>query len=262
MSNFEQAITALDPQLFEKIPSQSTDHDKQSFLAIQLAVRNLLPQGYSYLEIGSYLGGSIQPHLVDERCQRIYSIDKRPTRQPDARGFDYTYLNNSTDRMLEKLREVAADKLEKVVTIDGDSRSIAPGMVTSEIDLCFIDGEHTDDAVLSDFKFCLEVLKPNGCIAFHDAQITYNGLADCVRHLEQSGRRFRAYTLPSIVFVIEIGDFPMHKEPAIFDRLTNSHQSYLYSLRDNDHYRRFANLYPFRTVRNFISRVRGGNVSQ
>jgi len=260
MSNFETAIAALDPKLFEKIPSQSTDHDKQSFLAIQLAVRNLKP-GYNYLEIGSYLGGSIQPHLVDDRCSRIYSIDKRPLQQPDARGFDCTYLHNSTERMLEQLRGVAPEKMDKLTTIDGDSSSLDPSVVTEKIDLCFIDGEHTDKAVMADFKFCLNVLNKDGCVAFHDAQITYNGLADCIGYLEQSNLVFRAYILPSIVFVIEIGDFPMHKEPAIFERLVNSHQSYLYSLRDNDRYRRFANKYPFRAVRNFISKVRGGNVS-
>jgi predicted O-methyltransferase YrrM len=261
MSNFEQAIAALDLRLFEKIQSQSTEHDKQSFLAIQLAVRNLRP-GYNYLEIGSYLGGSIQPHLVDDRCARIYSIDKRPLQQPDARGFDYRYLNNSTERMLEQLLEVAPEKMDKIVTIDGDSRSIKPDQISEKIDLCFIDGEHTDEAVLSDFKFCLGVLNKDGCIAFHDAQITYNGLANCIEHLQRTGISFRAYCLPSIVFVIEIGDFPIHNEPAIMERLLNNHESYLYSLQDNDHYRRFANLYPFRTVRNFISRVLGGNVSQ
>ncbi len=261
MSNFESAIAELDLNLFSKIDSQSTENDKRSFLAIQLAVRNLRP-GYKYLEIGSYLGGSIQPHLLDDSCARIYSIDKRPVKQPDARGFDYTYLNNSTERMLEKLRTVASDKMDKLVTIDGDSRSIDPAEIEEKVDVCFIDGEHTDAAVLSDFKFCLQVLNENGCIAFHDAQITYNGIASCVSHLEQTGAVFRAYCLPSIVFVIEIGDFPMHKEPAIFERLVNNHQSYLYSLQDNDRYRQFANKYPFRMVRNFISRVLGGNVSQ
>lgn len=261
MSNFEQAIASLDLNLFEKITSQSTEHDKQSFLAIQLAVRNLRP-GYNYLEIGSYLGGSIQPHLLDDRCAHIYSIDKRPLQQPDARGFDYTYRNNSTERMLEQLRDVAPDKMDKITTIDGDSRSLEPSAVSEKIDLCFIDGEHTDEAVLADFKFCLTALRDDGCIAFHDAQITYNGLATCIEYLEAEGVQFRAYSLPSIVFVIEIGAFPMHKEPCIFERLVNSHQSYLYSLQDNDHYRRFANKYPFRTVRNFISRVLGGNVSQ
>jgi len=261
MSDFEKAIADLDLDLFSKIDSQSTQNDKQSFLAIQLAVRNLRP-GYKYLEIGSYLGGSIQPHLLDDRCSKIYSIDKRPEKQPDARGFDYTYLNNSTERMLEKLRTVAADKMDKLVTIDGDSRSISPSEISEKIDLCFIDGEHTDEAVFSDFKFCLDVLDQNGCIAFHDAQITYNGIATCIDHLEQQGVKFHAYCLPSIVFVIEIGDFPLHNEPAIFERLVNNHRSYLYSLQDNDHYRKFANKYPFRAVRNFISRVLGGNVSQ
>src|SRR5436309_9076337 len=95
MADFDNAIAALDLSLFEKIESQSTDEDKRSLLACQSAVRDLRPE-YTYLEIGSYLGGSIQPHLVDERCKRIVSIDKRPPRQPDARGVDYEYLNNST----------------------------------------------------------------------------------------------------------------------------------------------------------------------
>jgi predicted O-methyltransferase YrrM len=261
MSSFEQAIIDLDLKLFEKINSQSTEDDKRSFLALQLAVRNLRPE-YTYLEIGSYLGGSIQPHLLDDRCRRIYSLDKRPPKQPDARGIDYRYLNNSTERMVENLRGVAPERMEKLITIDGDSRSIDPSLVTEKVDLCFIDGEHTDEAVIADFKFCLDVLNSNGCIAFHDAQITYNGVASCIAYLEQEGFRFNAYPLPSVLFVIEIGDFPIHYEPAIMDRLLKNHASYLYSLQDNDHFRRFANKYPFRTVRNFISRVLGGNVSQ
>lgn len=261
MSSFEQAITGLDLKLFEKINSQSTENDKRSFLALQLAVRNLRPR-FNYLEIGSYLGGSIQPYLLDDRCEHIFSVDKRPSRQPDARGFDYTYLNNSTERMLENLRAVAPQNLEKLTTIDGDSRSIDASQVTEKIDLCFIDGEHTDEAVVADFKFCLEVLNDDGCIAFHDTQITYNGVASCIDHLEQSGIAFHAYALPSVLFVVEVGDFPVHREPAIMDRLLKNHASYLYSLQDNDHYRRFANKYPFRTVRNFISKVLGGNVSQ
>lgn len=261
MSSFEQAIGDLDLKLFEKINSQSTEDDKKSFLALQLAVRNLRP-GYKYLEIGSYLGGSIQPHLLDERCDRIYSLDKRPPKQPDERGIDYRYLNNSTERMLENLRGVAPEKMEKITTIDGESRSVDASRVTDKIDLCFIDGEHTDEAVVADFKFCLSVLNADGCIAFHDAQITYNGIASCIEYLEQNGLTFNAYPLPSVLFIVEIGDFPIHREPAIMDRLLKNHGSYLYSLQDNDHFRRFANKYPFRTVRNFVSRVLGGNVSQ
>ena len=260
MSSFDQAIAALDLRLFEKIDSQSTEHDKRSLLALESAVRELRP-GYTYLEIGSYLGGSIQPHLLDDKCTRIYSLDKRPEQQPDARGFDYRYLNNSTERMLEKLRAVAPEKMEKLTTIDGDSSTIDPAAITEKVDLCFIDGEHTDRAVVSDFKFCLNVLADDGCIAFHDAQITYNGIADCIDILKQAGTKYRAYVLPHIVFVIEIGDFPLHANPRISELLLNNHEAYLFGLQNNDHFREFSNRLPFRVARNFISRLRNGNVS-
>jgi predicted O-methyltransferase YrrM len=176
MNTFDQALEELDLSLFEKITSQSTEADKRSLLAVQSAVRDLAPD-YKYLEIGSYLGGSIQPHLLDPECKRIYSVDKRPSSQPDERGIKYVYENNSTARMLEMLRDVSAD-LDKIVTIDGDSRTLDPLKIPDKIQLCFIDGEHTDAAVLSDFTFCLNVLDTSGAIVFHDAQITYNGIAE------------------------------------------------------------------------------------
>jgi len=259
MTKFESAINDLDLHLFEKITSQSTDHDKQSLLAIELAVRELAP-GYVYLEIGSYLGGSIQPYLLDPKCRRIYSIDKRPLSQPDARGYDWIYQNNSTARMLELLSEVSADTA-KIHTIDGDTKSIDLSQVTESVDLCFIDGEHTDEAVLSDFKFCLSVLKDNGAIVFHDAQITYNGIATCIEHLKKDDVKFTAYALPNIVFVIEIGEFALHKHAKIAERLVNNHQSYLFSLQDNDKYRRFATQFPFGAMRRLMFKIRGGNVS-
>lgn len=260
MNNFEQALEDLDLTLFEKIQSQSTDDDKRSLLACQLAVRALKPD-YTYLEIGSYLGGSIQPHLMDDKCARIYSIDKRPAIQPDERGIDYVYQNNSTARMLENLRGVAPE-LNKITTIDGDTREVRPAQVGDKAQLCFIDGEHTDTAVMSDFRFCLDVLETAGAIIFHDAQITYNGIADCIKYLEENSYDFHAYCLPSIVFVVEIGDFPLHRHPKIMQRLIDNHQSYLFSLQNNDEFRRFANRFPFKLIRNLIAKARGGNVSQ
>src|SRR4051812_12044666 len=94
MPQFEDRIAELDLSLFDVIPSQSTSDDKGSLLALQLAVRDAVGE-YTYLEIGSYLGGSIQPHLLDPECRKIYSIDKRPRSQPDERGIDYIYENNS-----------------------------------------------------------------------------------------------------------------------------------------------------------------------
>ncbi|HEV7699968.1 MAG TPA: class I SAM-dependent methyltransferase [Pyrinomonadaceae bacterium] len=257
---FETAIRDLDRGLFAKIASQSTDNDKRSLLACQLAVREFR-SSYRYLEIGSYLGGSIQPHLLDPRCRQIYSIDKRPPVQPDERGIDFVYADNSTARMLENLREVSAD-VEKITTIDGDCRSLDPQAVDQKVDLCFIDGEHTDAAVIADFQFCLQVLDPDGAIVFHDAQITYNGIASCVKQLQEAECPFRAYILPDIVFVIELRNSPIHRHPAIAESLVNNHQAYLFSLQNNDEFRRFANRFPFRQLRNLRARLRGGNISR
>jgi hypothetical protein len=256
MNNFEQAISNLDIKIFEKIKSQLSDNDKQSLLACHLATRELVPN-YNYLEIGSYLGGSIQPHLLDAKCARVYSIDKRPLHQPDNRGVDYTYLNNSTQRMLDLLAEVAP--VDKIRTIDGDTRQISPNQIEEKMQLCFIDGEHTDEAVLSDFKFCLEVLDDDGAIVFHDAPITYNGLANCIEHLKKNNIKFRAYGLPDIVFAVEIGDFPIYKSEKILERLTNNHASYLYSLQYNDQYRQFVNKKPFQLYRRFMTKWKGLN---
>lgn len=261
MQDFEQSIGSLDLRLFKKITSQSTDHDKRSLLAVQNAVRQLLGE-YRYLEIGSYLGGSIQPHLLDDKCSLIYSIDKRPLKQPDARGFDWTYLNNSTERMIENLRAVAPDNIGKIKTIDGDTDEISPSEISKSVHLCLIDGEHTDHAMKRDFEFCRKVLDSNGgAIMFHDAQITYNGIHDCIENLRHEGIDFRAYNLPSVLFVVEIGDFPVHKSESIMERLINNHEGYLFSLRENDRFRRFANRYPFRVARNILARIQNGNVS-
>lgn len=259
ITNFDSALGALDLSLFEKIQSETTDEDRRSLLAIELAVRELAGR-YRYLEIGSHVGGSIQPHLLDPRCERIYSIDKRPLTQPDERGFEWVYQNNTTERMIEKLKTVSPD-VSKIVTIDGDTRSIDAARVADKIHLCFIDGEHTDAAVVSDFEFCLGVLAQNGAIIFHDAQITYNGIAACIELLKERGVKFTAYVLPNIVFVIEIGDFALHKHANIAERLTNNHLSYLYSLQETDKYRQFANKFPFGFLRRLRFKIRGGNVS-
>jgi hypothetical protein len=114
-----------------------------------------------------------------------------------------------------------------------------------------------------DFEFCRKVLDPDGAaIAFHDSQITYNGIFECIENLKAEGIQFRAYNLPSVVFVIEVGDFPLHKHVPIIERLIDNHEGYLFSLRENDRYRRFATRYPFRAVRNIYAKLRNGNVSQ
>ena len=247
MNSLHERLSLLDISLFEKIPSQSTDDDKRSLLAIQSALRELVPN-YVYLEIGSHLGGSIQPHLLDEKCSLIYSIDKRPLVQPDERGISYGYPENSTERMLGMLSEIAST--EKIVTIDGDTSGLDATILqtTDRPDICFIDGEHTDKATKIDFEFCLDVVRENGVIIFHDAYVIYNAIADCIAMVKERNLKFQAYCLPSVVFVIEIGDTPLHENRNIRELLLQNHKSYLFSLKENDGYRRFTTTFPFNYI--------------
>src|SRR2546425_13216515 len=99
MDDFDDRISRLDLSLFSRIESQSTANDRRSLLAVQLVVRQRQSE-YCWLEIGSHLGGSLQALMVDPRCTRVISIDPRPSVQPDERGQDFRYVENSTQRML------------------------------------------------------------------------------------------------------------------------------------------------------------------
>ena len=261
MLGFEHKLDDLDISLFEKIHSQTTDNDKRSLLAVQKAVRELV-ESYSYLEIGSYIGGSLQPHLLDERCSLIYSIDKRPVVAADERGVSQVYLQNTTEKMLENLRSVSGPAVSKVKTFDRDASEIDPLAFGERPQLCFIDGEHTDEATWNDYRFCRRVIAENGAIVFHDAMIIYNCLSEMIDSLKAEAVPFRAYNIPDVVFVLELGDFPLHRTAVIADLLANNHVGYLRSLKFTDQYRRFANRPIFRSLRSFKARITGTNVAK
>ncbi len=253
--SFSERLARLDVSLFERIPSQTSGNDRRSLLAIQEAVRERGPS-YAYLEIGSHLGGTIQPFLPDDRCTHVFSIDRRPASQPDERGPDYDYPENSTAHMLALLEDLSPQGSGKVRSWDADARDVDPGAVVPRPALCFVDGEHTDRAVQSDAAFCLNVLAGSGVVAFHDAPVVYNGLYELIEDLGRAGTPFVAYHLPDTVFVIEIGDVPIHRSPAIARLLVQNYTGYLASMRANDHYRRFYNRPVFWILRRIKAALR------
>lgn len=203
---FEDRIAALDAGLFDLVETQSTAKDRRSWLAVQRAVRGER-SSFVYLEIGSYRGGSLQQYLQDPKCSRIYSIDNR-TR-------DQRHADNSEQTMLENLRTVAPDQLPKLVCFDSDARDLRPGSVLDVPDVCFIDGQHTNEAVLSDFAFCLSVCARDAVIYFHDAGRTRVGIAKCLRRLKRSNRPYVAHKLPGNTFVVALEDSPVRTDPRV-----------------------------------------------
>jgi hypothetical protein len=216
--DFKTRLDELDLSLFFAIPTQSLDDDRRSWIAVQRSIR---ADGYAYLEIGSYLGGSIQQHLVDAACTSITSIDRRPFVAPDDRGHAIEYEENSTELMLEKLKRIDAAASRKITTFECDASVIDRSKLPAVPDYCFIDGEHTRSAVLSDFTFCLEICAPNAAICLHDARIIHRGIKDALELLASRNIKFAAGRLPGDTFGIFLNDCRAQFDPFLAAYLGN-----------------------------------------
>jgi hypothetical protein len=202
-TEIDASLATLDVSLFSAIPSQTLDEERRGLLAAQLAIRDLRTS-YEYLEIGSHLGGSIQPHLLDPKCRRIYSIDRRSEVQADNRGIPYNYPGNSTARMLELLAAIDEKSISKIKTFDGDSRWIDAREIGAP-DICLIDGEHTTKATCADWQLCLRVCREDGIIVFHDTGIVFPAIRKMVRQMRKRRISFSAGRLGGSLYYVCLG---------------------------------------------------------
>ena len=74
-------ITPQDVAREFPINSQTSVTDRLALLQVRSLLQRTLPS-YTYLEIGSFLGGSLTPFLRDPQCTRVLSIDERNRQQP------------------------------------------------------------------------------------------------------------------------------------------------------------------------------------
>jgi hypothetical protein len=184
--DFEQRLQAMDLSLFDTIETQSMEGDRLAWLAIQRYVRRA--GDYAYLEIGSFRGGSLQQHVADPKCRRAYSIDPRPERSPDNRGRAMQYEGNTTEQMVKNLSRVPNAQLQRLTCFDTDASALEPSRIAVPPNLCFIDGEHTTEAVLSDFRFCQSVARPDSVIVLHDDDIVTPAIRQLLRLLRLQRR--------------------------------------------------------------------------
>ncbi len=130
------------------IQSQTSEKDRYWFVQLMEHVRRHNRE-YRYVEIGSYLGGTLTPALLDESCVEVLSIDLRPKMQPDSRGAVFDYSQISTATMLAELKKHEIRDFTKLTTFDGSANDC--DFKGRNYQLTFIDGEHTDEAVFRDF---------------------------------------------------------------------------------------------------------------
>ena len=167
------------------IPSQTSARDKR-FLLQTIALAKRILGSFSYLEIGSYLGGSLPPFLLDPACKPVLSIDEKGRQQPDERGAKYDYSGITHQTMINNLvsRGVPTSKL---TTFDGSVDSVQGA--ESSFEIAFIDGEHTAIACFSDFLWTLPLMKSDAVILIHDSTLVYKALRMIGLHMRKSGRR-------------------------------------------------------------------------
>jgi len=208
MRSIGERVRALDLSLFGYVLSQAYPADRASLLGLHGACRRRYGR-FTYLEIGSYLGGSLQALVADPDCTAIVSIDARPGQSPDDSRGHYTYHSNSTAHMLELLSSVPGADLSKVTPIDSDVSRVTSESLPEPPQLCFIDGEHTRSAVLKDACFCARVTDGQACIVFHDRDIVRRGIGDFLEYLQARDVDYVGYPLPQTIFVVEIGSAPL-----------------------------------------------------
>jgi hypothetical protein len=202
-AGFEEALESLDTSLFGYVRSQTGEEDRLSILALHNACRRSYDE-FSYLEIGSHLGGSLQVLIADDRCLQIVSIDSRPARQPDERGPAFDYPDNRTQRMLDQLESVPGADLGKLHTIEATTAEVSPEELPAPPQLCFIDAEHTVEAALRDARFCRAAVRDDGAIVFHDRRVVRGAIE---RFLDELGSvPHDGYPLLGSVYVVELGE--------------------------------------------------------
>jgi hypothetical protein len=227
-------IEELDVGLFSFLEAQTSDWDRRALLAFHAAAADVCGD-FAYLEVGSYLGGSLQAVMRDPRCRHVMSLDPRMTVAPDSRdGGAWTYDDNTTDHMRELLAALPDVDMSKLTTFDTGTDGLTPSELPVRPTYCFVDGEHTPDAVIRDARFCAEAMGGAGVIAFHDYTIVGSGISAFLRENWRDITFALAFTA-SGVFAIEMGDRGLLKHAAIQRALGSRWHNAAWSAANRSH---------------------------
>ena len=158
---------------FFPIHSQTSREDKV-FLINTIRLLNSNLNSYNYLEIGSYLGGSLTPFIIDKKCKKILSIDKRNLKLSDERGENFDYKNIPEKKMFLNIKKYNLST-KKIKTFNGKIKDFKKK--NDKYDLVFIDGEHTDHNCYEDFLYSLNFIKKNSIVMFHDSPVIYKAIS-------------------------------------------------------------------------------------
>jgi predicted O-methyltransferase YrrM len=149
-----------------KIHSDLTDREKVTLFRLSREVSKKVTPHCSLVEIGSYVGASsfcLAAGLSNRRCYgKVYCIDtwNNEAMTEGIRDTMTEFLNNTSrfSKYIEPIRGRSTDPqiVRRVAELPG------------KIDLLFIDGDHSFDAVLSDWRTYKPLLSNGALIVMHD----------------------------------------------------------------------------------------------
>jgi cephalosporin hydroxylase len=118
---------------------------------------NSFEEDVTYLEIGAYAGGSASLAASHKNVKQVFSIDigKPIPKEIPIRNVNNFKHENCSYRYFE-------GSSYDPNTVDNVHQNI------SEVNILFIDGDHSHAAVLNDFNNYKDLVKPGGYIIFDD----------------------------------------------------------------------------------------------
>lgn len=120
----------------------------------------------SYLEIGTYIGDSL--HIISEVAEHCYSITV-PPEHPMSMKFwcQNNYMHDFSNRLVNK---------ENMIQYLEDSTKFDFGVIRENIDLYFIDADHSYDGVKNDTEKVFKHRGENSFVVWHDFKCPANQL--------------------------------------------------------------------------------------
>jgi predicted O-methyltransferase YrrM len=137
------------------------------------------PANARALEIGSQVGSSALFLCAGLKQKRghLYCVDTwMNDTMPDGRHDNYRQFIENTKAFADM-----------ITPIRKRSETLSRSDFSGKLDLAFIDGNHDEEAVRSDFARVSELIKPGGVVALHDLNSYYPGVGIVIGEALASG---------------------------------------------------------------------------
>jgi hypothetical protein len=121
-------------------------------------MENIEGADLTLVEVGSYMGESMEIFAKSNKFKRIYCIDPWLDTDSTTEGV------STSETHFDKRKQ----KYDFVTKIKKTSFEASMDFEDSSIDIVYIDAEHTPEAVRKDIKNWLPKIKSNGYITGHD----------------------------------------------------------------------------------------------